>query len=290
MKRNIVLLFSLFVVLAISAQTKKVLLEQFTTERCKNCPSAEKRLQGIMKQDKYKDKVVWIAHHTGFGNDKYTLMESKENFLRFYGANSFAPAMMLDRTIFKDFADESFSPVNWVTTDVGFLKRFISKALSVPTSVSLKIEQDNSKINETNDVKIKVSGTYKNETPTEKLYVSVYLVESGIKSKTQKGVSGVYTHNHVIRKMLNGAEGTEIEWNGNTFSVEVEGKLGKYWEKENMKVVAFVSKSSKNKINNAQVLNAEEVKLETSFECRRGKIGSSNRYKLSLCSIIECFC
>ncbi len=260
--KKYLLLFGLFVVLGISAQTKKVLLEQFTTERCPNCPKGAERIKEVLKKNNYEDKVIWIAHHTGFGMDKYTLRESKD-FLRFYGRSGyFAPAMMLDRTVFYESFAENI-PVNSVFSNLEHIKKLISVALSVPTSVSLKIEQDNSNVNQTNDVKIKVSGTYKNETPKEELYVSVYLVENGIQSKTQKGSdSHIYTHNHVIRKMLNGSQGTKIEWNGNTFSVELEGKLGKYWEKKNMKVVAFVSKNYKNKLDNSQILNAEEVKLE----------------------------
>ncbi len=261
MKRKIVLLVSLFVILGLSAQTKKVLLEQFTTERCPKCPKGAERIKEVLKKNNYEDKVIWLAHHTGFGMDKYTLIESKD-FLRFYGrGGTFAPAMMLDRTTFSEHFAEN-EPVNSVFSNLGYIKKLISVALAVPNSVSLKIEQDNSKINETNDVKIKVLGTYTGEIPQEELYLSVYLVEDNIKSKTQRGVSGVYTHNHVIRKMLNGSQGTKIEWNGNKFSVEVEGKLGKYWEKKNMKVVAFVSKNYKNDLDNSQVLNAEEVKLE----------------------------
>ncbi len=257
---------------------RKVLIERFTTEECRNCPLATARLTKLLNDENLNNKVVSVSHHVGSGEDKYTIETSKD-LLRFFGdGGAFSPAMMLDRTIFEGYVEDIKSPMSFMR-EPKELKEYFDAAFSVPCLTTIKIDQENATVNTTNDVKIKVSGQYNGKVPNEELFVSVYIIENGLKSDTQLGANESYienyTHDNVIRKMLNGSEGTKIEWNGNKYEVVVEGKLDASWKKENLKVVAFVSKSSKNKLNNTQVLNAEEQKLEV-------KTGLNSVYAQSL--------
>ncbi len=266
MKRFLFLLGLISLAYGVQAQTKtkkednsvnrKVLLEQFTTEYCGYCPGGARRIKAILSKPDYKEKVIWIAHHIGYYEDSYTISDSKK-LIPFYGTEGeFAPAMMMDRTYFKNFSEKIGVPIASVGY-ANFIENMVKKALAVPTFITVNIEQENKE----NDIKIKVTGSYKGTLPTENLFVSVYITEDGIISTNQAGTNGKYTHNHVIRKMLGGINGTQITWNGNNYSIEVKGKLDSSWNKDNLNIIAFVAKSP-NSISNANVLNTEKEKFK----------------------------
>ncbi len=249
--------------------TRKVLLEQFTTEQCQFCPEGARIIKNVIAKKGYKDKIIWLGHHAGFGKDKYTL-EGSISLTSLYGGKTYAPAMMLDRTYFESFARYENAPIVGFVFEkeedsMRFVEQMLNKALSVPTFLTVNIKQENPTVNTTNDVKFIISGTYTGKKlPKDELFVSVYISEDGIKTTNQKGVNGTYTHDHLIRKMLGTVEGTKITWNGNQYSVEVGGKIKSSWNKEKLKVTAFVHKNLTNEINDLEVLNVEQQKLQIS--------------------------
>ena len=82
----------------------KILLEQFTTINCVNCPYGGKVLTAAISE---RDDVVWVAHHVGYGTDELTLSESGD-YLKF--GVSGAPAAMIDRTKIPAATDTSYPP------------------------------------------------------------------------------------------------------------------------------------------------------------------------------------
>ncbi len=234
---------------------RKILLEQFTTEQCGYCPSGAARIKNVIDQTEFKDKVIWVAHHAGFGTDSYTISASI-TYERFYGGDTYAPAMMLDRTIFTGNV-----PVMGVPADATQIANSFRQALDVPTTTSLAITQANT-VDVNRKVKITVIGEDKSGTPpTEDLYVYIFLLESGITSTSQSGASGTYTHNNLIRSAMNGVGGTKITWDGNKFSATAEASLTPGWNAKNMDVVAFVAKNYQNPLNNVEVINVAKEKL-----------------------------
>lgn len=236
---------------------RNVLLEQFTTEKCGYCPPGAARIKSVIEQPEFKGKVHWVAHHAGFYTDAYTIPES-ESYLRLYGTGgTYAPAMMLDRTVLTGSA-----PV----MDVGYeaeITKYFREALNIPTTITVDITQANT-IATDRKVKITAHGVDKSGTPsTEDLYVVIFLLENGITTNSQSGTGGTtYTHNNLIRDVLgDNAAGTKIEWNGNAYSVTVEATLPEAWNAEKMDVVAFVAKNYMNPVNNAQVLNSKKTTL-----------------------------
>lgn len=234
---------------------RKILLEQFTTEKCGYCPGGAARIKSVIEKPEFKGKVHWVAHHAGFYTDPYTIPES-ESYMRFYGTGgTFAPAMMIDRTVLTGSV-----PVMGVGSEAE-ITNYFTQALNVPTTITVGISQENS-IATDRKVKITAQGVDKSGTPpAEDLYVVIFLLENGITTNSQNGGGAGYVHNNLIRKVMNGAAGTRIEWNGNAYSVTAEATLPEAWNAENMDVVAFVAKNYMNPINNAQVLNAEKTKL-----------------------------
>ena len=234
---------------------RKVLLEQFTTELCGYCPGGAARIKSVIEQPEFAGKVHWVAHHAGFYTDSYTIPES-QSYLRLFGGNTYAPAMMLDRTILTGSA-----PVMGVPSSTTDIANYFRQALNTPTSISVNITQANT-IATDRKVKITaygedISGTH----PTEDLYVVVFLLENDIKSTSQSGAGGTYIHNNLIRKVMNEVTGTKIVWQGNSYCVTAEATLPTGWNADNMDVVAFVAKNYLNPLSNVQVLNAEKTEL-----------------------------
>lgn len=245
---------------ASKAKDKKVLLEQFTTEKCPQCPGGQKNLVAGVNSLDDPSKVVWVAHHAGYYTDAFTI-EDSEKYLRFYtGGGTYAPAYMLDRTIF-----EEDSPVMFPATGE-VVKNAIIDALEIPTFLTVDITQENVVTDETDVVNITVTGEYEGDsTPAEDLYLVVMLTENGISSNNQSGGGRGYVHNNLLRVVANGTNGTKITWDENKrYSVTTKATLEENWVVENMDIVAFVAKSYLNKIDNAQVLNAEKTPLKVS--------------------------
>ena len=71
-----------------------VLLEQFTTINCVNCPAGTAALKVAVTE---RGDVAWVAHHVGYGVDEFTIEES--NALMDFGVIG-APSLMIDRTSF----------------------------------------------------------------------------------------------------------------------------------------------------------------------------------------------
>ena len=238
---------------------RKVLLEQFTTEQCGYCPSGTTRIKSILNKSENINRVFWIAHHAGFYTDSYTISASS-SYLRFFGsAGTYAPALMLDRTVF-DELNMGGIPVTGVGSEAD-IENYVTTALSIPAFITVNISQNNPTVTSDNNVNITVSGEYKGALPSGDLYVFVFLSEDGLTTTTQSGFTGTYTHNNVIRVSLGGTSGKKITWNGNKYSVNFAETLNSTWKKENMNVTAFVAKNYTEAITNVNVLNSERQRL-----------------------------
>lgn len=238
---------------------RNALLEQFTTEQCVYCPSGTTRIRSILEKAEYKNKVFWISHHAGFYTDSYTIPASS-SYLRFFGTGgTYAPAMMIDRTVFDELYMGGI-PVAGVGGETE-IENYVATALSIPAFLTVNITQDNPTVTVDNKVNITVNGEYKGTIPAEELYVFVYLSEDGLTTTTQSGFTGTYTHNNVIRVSLGGTAGKKITWNGNTYSVNFTETINPAWNKGKMNVTAFVAKNYTEPITNVNVLNAERQQL-----------------------------
>ncbi len=59
-----------------SYELKMLLIEQFTTENCGYCPGGAAKLKTAINGLEDPSKILWIAHHAGFGTDFLTIKES----------------------------------------------------------------------------------------------------------------------------------------------------------------------------------------------------------------------
>ena len=240
----------------------KILLEQFTTINCVNCPYGGKVLTAAISE---RDDVVWVAHHVGYGTDELTLSESGD-YLKF--GVSGAPAAMIDRTKIPAATDTSYPPfgIGYSNTIAGakIVTSYMDYCAAIPAFVSVSIENEYDP--QTRQLSITVNGERNAifNTFYPKANISVFLTENGILAKTaQSGANKNYVHNHVLRAILTETFGNNIEWENNKFTYTTTTTLDEAWIAGRMNVIAIVNKPFDAQTpNDAQVLNVEESAID----------------------------
>lgn len=223
---------------------RKLLMEQFSTERCVECPKGTAELHAVADDNA---DIIWVTHHAGFYTDSFTI-KADTDLLPLYnkGGSTYAPAVMLDRT---------GNPPVMGTSAAS--KNMISQMLSVPAFISIKI--DGIYDYDTGELKLMVYGDVL-EVPNENLMLTVYLIEDAIEKTGQAGYSGVYTHNNVCRAALTGSWGQNVNFaKGEEFYSSFTTKIKSNWVVDNMRVVAFVNNYNKTDVTNCKIYNVEHA-------------------------------
>ena len=89
---------------------RKVFIEEFTTEKCVNCPRIAGWLHNVL--EKKGDKVDVVCHHAGYYEDWLTLPADKEYLWLFGPKGTFAPALMIDRVAFAEQEYPTVCPIS----------------------------------------------------------------------------------------------------------------------------------------------------------------------------------
>lgn len=240
---------------------KNLLLEQFTTIACVNCPYGDAVLNYAMQG---RDNVAWVAHHVGYGTDELTVSPSSQ-YMNF--GVSGAPMAMVDRAyvpVEQSQSAPAFS-IGYTTASyggqiVGALMDYLS---AQPAFVKLDAQcnYDETSRELTVTVNGERNGILKALQPD--LRLSIFLTEDNVTAKVvQTGTKDDYTHHHVLRSVLTDTFGSEVEWDGDKFVFTETETLKDSWKTADMKVVAFVSKPySSSNVNNADVLNTTIMSL-----------------------------
>jgi len=201
---------------------RSVLLEDFTGQRCPNCPNAAIEIGRL--QTAYPDSIIAVAIHGGplalpalkssVGDEYYAAVNSPN-----------LPAGRIDRR------GETSVPDQW--------QGLVYAAIQKKDAVSMKIESRYD--GNTRTANIKVS-TYSTKDVTGK--VQVWLVEDGItaiQAMPDGSNNREYVHNHVLRAAVNGAWGEEVSVGpGNSSESSYTTTIDDRWVAGNMNVVAFV--------------------------------------------------
>ena len=238
---------------------RKVLLENFSTAQCGNCPRVHEFIKGILKD---RSDVAWVVHHTGYGTDTYTISES-EKYLWFYGGGgTYAPAAMLDRRCLKELGAQGAQGV--VTAPVFFpdskesLTEFINYCAEQPAFISINITDVYNE--ETRELTVRVTGESTAELAVAP-NINIFLTEDGLKGY-QSGGGNSYPHSHAIRKVMTSTWGDQLTFDSNKFDVTYTCKLDEDWKPENMSVIAFVADFNEKNYNECMVHNTEFKVLE----------------------------
>lgn len=229
-------------------------IEEFTTQKCSNCPRAAEMLHTLINMPEYAGKVVVCARHSGFGTDMFTSDLDLE-MLKMYGSEStYCPAIMLDRTPF--YSDGV--PVTSVPLDLSGLTALVDRCLDKEASVDIVA---NARYDSTSGkLRVTVSGGRDCIFGTTPARVSVYLVENDIYDKRQTGADDDYYQQHVVRA-ANSVWGVEIQWNDeDEFTYECLLDPEKVMATDNTEIVVAVHDHDAGDIGNRRVNNALSTK------------------------------
>lgn len=217
---------------------RAILIEDFTGQRCVNCPTGTEIINGIV--DTYgEDNVIAVGIHSGplgfAGNSKTVgLMTDTGNeyYTRWDKENKMGqPWVIFNR---KTSPDSHYN--NWAA--------MVGTIISEKANLSVKIANAYDVATRTLTTKVGADGV--NGTVNGKL--QVWIVEDGVKALQMMpdGKSNKeYIHNHVFRAAVNGTWGEDVTVKeGETTTKQYSYKLPEAWNADNIAVVAFVYNDS----------------------------------------------
>lgn len=212
---------------------RNILIEDFTGQRCVNCPTATEKIKEL--EAEYGDRIIAVAIHCGPFAHRSTMTspllplgtETGDEYYKHWNIEA-QPAVAVNRMGSKIYNTNMYATA-------------VRTCITMPTTLNLeatcKYDESSRKL----DVSIDANTT---ETITGK--IEVWLIEDNI-TETQLMPDGsantTYVHNHVFRKSITGnIFGDPITVNSNkTVTTAYSTTVDSSWKKENLSVVAFIS-------------------------------------------------
>ena len=237
---------------------RRVLIEEFTTENCGNCPRAINTLKQC-EEAGYGDRMAVVAHHAGYYTDWLTT-DTDLKYEWFYDptgqSGTYAPAVMLDRVVLEGQS----VPVN----SIGYFKDFeptLQTAIERPAFVSVGVSSAFDEATRTLDVAVSGEKLDIFDVVGADSRISIYVVEDGIPHRRQAGISSdTFTHSHVFRTCLTDVWGDAVEWDGNRMETKRSVAIPEDWEADNLSVVAFIHNHNMDDVADCEVFNTAVAK------------------------------
>lgn len=234
---------------------RNLVIEEFTTEKCSNCPAAAERLHEAL-QSLDQTKVFPVCHHSGFGTDWLTKECDTELVGMMYGnKGGFAPAVGFNRD-YNLIAEEDNNRRGNVTNPVSteLIKIYANNALTKVANSELKMEVV--KNSDDTQATVIITGKCNEAFDVDNGLLTLYVTEDDIPAHSQTGASGDFMHMHVIR-YYNSVWGDKVEWDGNgSFSATYNVDLDPEWNKEKLNFVAFLNKYDEYDYTNNKIDNS----------------------------------
>ena len=211
---------------------RAVLIEDFTGQRCINCPNAAAEIERL-KEQYGADTIIAVAIHSGplavysRGNVLGLRTEEGDAYYDHWGIEQ-EPMGYINRRGAISTVDQ------WAT--------LVREAIQLPSDLSLKLE---AKVPE-DARKVHISLEITNGVPVDG-HVQVWLTESEITALQMMpdgSANQSYIHQHVFRKAVNGLWGDPYSAKaGDIDELSFECELGEAWNPAFLSVVAFVYNS-----------------------------------------------
>ena len=267
--------------------TRNMVIEEFTTEKCPNCPRVAGYLHEYLETADLS-RVAAVCHHSAYYTDWLTTKRSVVNgeyiktdlydYASLYNdRGTYAPAMMFGRNAWFDAMSTAGNKCcTYMPGSAMEIESLIQQIQSDPANIIITNLSARYGDNDTTIV-VRVEGM-RNSSAKDGSRITVMLTEDNIAAHAQMGAEGSFTHQHVTRA-INSIWGEPIEWDGNKFSYEVSLGLNtvyftkndkvqagnfeeawRMWNRDNLNIVAFVNYYSKN-VEGCAVENVEGVKF-----------------------------
>lgn len=208
--------------------SKAVLIEDFTGQRCINCPNAAEEIEKLQKQYG-KENVVAISIHSGplavYSNSRITGLRTQlgDDYYDYWKVEA-EPTALINRKGGVVNLDK------WQTA--------VYQELQTLSTVQLDISTHTDTVN--NEAVITVTAQV-NEPFKGKL--QLWLLEDNIVAPQMMpdGTMNMeYVHQHVLRFAINDGWGNDVDWQQGEQIMSFTSSLDKAWRKGNLSVVAFV--------------------------------------------------
>lgn len=240
---------------------RNVLLEQFTSEGYSDAEYVNESYKEFLAD---QSNVIWVKHHvkTGKGFVDQFVTDFEKKYVSLYGgASTFFPAACFDRMKFLGMQDPG--PAYFVESNQAF-EAMLGNVNLIPSFAELNVRPKHNEADNTITAKVNVN-TQANVMPGQTdLRLTTWLVEDGIVSTEQKGVSGEYIQDGVIRAVLSeDVWGDKVDISNYSASKEYSIAVDPKWNLANMRVVSFLSNyDPSNKVY--QLYNSRESKVQVS--------------------------
>lgn len=225
---------------------KTVLIEEFTGQKCVNCPRGAETVAAL--HEAYGAQVIGVSLYpeqlsnlTKPYKAQYDLRtkEASDLFSAFDGTKLGLPCAMFNRTAFNgSVLDNNTS--SWGTPVLQLLQEGTS-----PVTITLQGTYDAA----SRELKVDYDLAFADGV-SDALSFQLYIIENGIVTwqSTEAGLNKEYVNNHVLRRALYGTWGTELGSGfmpGAKHTGSATTVLDEKWVPENVQVVGFVSGSNR---------------------------------------------
>ena len=241
------------------AWPRHILVEEFTTEKCPNCPAVAGIIADIIEKEPYNERVNVICHHNGYYTDWLTI-PCAASYLWFYNmdGSTFAPALLIDRATKPYTANrQENSPIYSVASQEALEESLDTRLLDV-SLVSLDIKAEMDSVN-ADKVKVTVSGERALEHFTvNEPRINVMLYENNIKPQYQAGANASFKHQHVARD-VNSTWGATLTWDGDTYTYSCELDVADNFVRDNLGIIAFIWDYNEQDPSKCEVANSAGI-------------------------------
>lgn len=258
---------------------RNVLIEEFTTERCPNCPRVAGFLHEALK-DYDPAQVAAVCHHAGYYTDWLTQpCDNELTWLYNDNGSVYAPALMFNRQpIFDSQYIQGEKDNVTIPGSVMELKGYIDDQLSQKSNLSLDVKAiPNDAYSE---VTMTINGKCNEFFDKATSLLTVYVTEDSIKARSQSGGGSNYYQMHVIR-YYNSTWGDAITWNGNEFTATYTIKLNSAWKQNKLRFVAMVNKHNKANKLDCRIENSQSVAMGTPGGVNDVVVSGENAYEVA---------
>jgi len=222
-----------------------VLVELFTSEGCSSCPPADTFLQRLIDSQPFPDvQVIGLGHHVTYWDhqgwrDRFsseTLTDRQQRYgSALHVADIYTPQMI---------ADGRFQ---FVGSDTRAGRRAIEQALAQPHgTIAISVQPGPA-----NRLAIAVTASsLPSFTRGDRGESVVAIAEDGLRSNVRAGENGGRTlvHAAVVRRLM-----TIGDARGEQASARTEITLDRDWQRDNVRIVAFVQERSSRRVLGAAV-------------------------------------
>lgn len=228
---------------------RNLVIEEFTTELCPNCPRVASLLAYYMEAAD-PTRVAAVCHHSAYYTDWLTQDCDRElTYLYNDDGKTYAPGLMFNRQ--PDF-DALYAKGNMdnimFPNSYNDLEAYANYQLTLFSDAQLTMRA--SLNDDGTTATVTVSGECNNSLDEGQNRITLYLTEDDIEAQEQYGASGDWYHQHVIR-YYNSTWGDPIVWQDNRFTATYSIAIDPTWKRGDLKLVAFLNKyNAEDKLDN----------------------------------------